>query len=543
MAPEPEDVEVPEGIQWVPAPDASEEEAVVAGLDEEGNQVRVARVKQGAECGTASLIAGSVEARLAFFGKTVLSADFDLLITSSPVRWVLTEHGKVPPGAIPAGRDERGDIIFVARVVIKGCAWPAKLLSRFHGAFAAFDMLEFFRRRHEVLCICADGDDADATDPHSPPETGDLTDCHEEDDLNDDRRDQIEVPDGLAWKYAVDGETFDNAVSAGEDCEGRPLHVVRGTEEWELASGVLIVGDCTASIPYYGIGSKRDRYEVLVNEGDISLIWVRASCGRVPRNAVACGINRKEHLMYVARIRIEDEVMPGKLNATMKRAYAAKDGREYVRAKYEVLCVDDGEGMEGEEEEEEAGEVDDGGRCDEDSRKDEVPALDGIEWVTEKDGRIPDGAVIVDGKGSARVYVARSSEEEELVTGGVSKGAPAAVPYYEVALNSCKYEVMTVTDDEVQLFWVPACGGEVPEGAVQGGVSSSGDAIYVARAKPECTCDDVYSAGKVRAGFDTGYFAYNCDEVACVEYEVLVYGADAECLDGARRARVRKSHC
>lgn len=537
MSLKPDSFEVPEGISWTPGSEASEEDAVIAGVDEEGQDVRVARVSQENECGVASLVSGSGEAHLGFFGKAVVSAEFDLLIASTPVHWVSAQNGEVPEGAIPAGNDEHGDVIFVARVVIKGCAFPAKLLARFHGAFAAFDLLEWFRRRYEVLCICSEDD---AVDPTTPPDVGDLTDSHEDHDLGDDRKDEVPVPDGLAWCYADDGETFDNAVTGGEDSCGRALYVVRGSEEYELASGVLTDGDCTASIPYYGIGSKHDRYEVLVNNDDVPLVWIKASFGKLPRNPVACGVNRKSELMYVARIDIEGDVIPGKLNVTKKRAYSARDGREYVRAKYEVLCLDDGEGAweDGEEDCEEGGtDPNDVDGCGEDERKSEVPDLDGLEWLGAIDGKIPEGAVIVDGKGACRLYVARASEEHELVTGGVRKNAPAGMPYYNGTLDCSVYEVLTVTGDDVPLFWVPACGGEVPESAVQGGLSTSGDAIYIARATPNCA--DHFAAGKVRAGFEHGYFAHDEDEVELDEYEVLTYGEDAECLDGATRARFR----
>lgn len=540
MSSKPEEFEIPEGISWTPASDAAEEDAVVAGVDEEGREVRVARVAEGQEAGVASLISGSGEAHLGFFGETIVSAEFDLLIASTPVRWVFAQDGEIPDGAIPAGNDETGDVIFVARVVIKGCAFPAKLLARFHGAFAAFNLLEWFRRHYEVLCIC---EDDDAVDTAAPPDLGDLTDTHDEQDLGDDRRDDVPVPDGLAWSYAEDGDTFDNAVDSGEDAQGRAQHVVRGSEEWELASGVLTVGRCTVSIPYYGIGSKHDRYEVLVNEGEVPLKWIRAAFGRLPRNPVACGVNRKGELMYVARIDIEGDVIPGKLNVTKKRAYAARDGREYVRAKYQVLCIDDGEGAweDGEEEEEDdGGDPNDVDGCGEDERKSEVPDLDGLSWVGAIDGAIPQGAVIVDGKGSCRIYVARASEERELVTGGVRKGAPAEMPYFEETIDCPAYEVLTVAEgeEEVPLFWVPAAGGEVPEGAVQGGLSESGEPIFVARALLQD--EDRYVAGKVRPDFEHGFFAHEDDEMNREEYEVLTYGQDAECLDGATPARYRR---
>lgn len=67
----------------------------------------------------------------------------------------------------------------MACVVVRGCAFPSKLLTRFHGALVVFGQLEWFRRRYELFFICS-GDDAVV--PTTPPAVDDPTDSHDDHD-------------------------------------------------------------------------------------------------------------------------------------------------------------------------------------------------------------------------------------------------------------------------------------------------------------------------------------------------------------------------
>lgn len=534
-----EQLQLPEGLEWVAGGDANEEECVATGTDDDGNALYVARGRSGEETGTACLVSGASEVLMGFFGKLLTVEDYDVLhCTSAAVHWVPAHDGELPDGAVPVGTDEKKRIIYVARVRIGDIVLPAKLITKFHGAFCGWGVLEYLRRKYEVLCVCED--EGDAVDVHSPPESNDeidLSDGHDAGELGDARADDVPATDGLAWCYAADGDTVDNAVTCGEDKEGRMLTVVRGSEEWELAPGCLRIGEACASIPYYKLGSKHEVYEVLVNEGEIALKWVKAKCGEVPDNAVAGGVNRKGEIMYVARANIQGVWTPGKLNVSTKRAYAAQDGCEFTRKKYEVLCVADGEDDTGEEHDaaEEEEEQDDEDNIDNDERCASVPVNDGCEWTTCKDGDVPSGAVVIDGEDDKQMCVARSSEEEELVCGGVCKGESAAVPYYGAAIDCEQYQCLVVNaPDDCPVFWVPIAASDLPDSAMQCGVANSEERIFVCRAK--VSDKETYSAGKLSEGSGSGYFACDDEEVAAEEFEILCCGADAEGLDGATPA-------
>lgn len=552
-----QDIHVPDQVQWIPASDVSEENAVVVTgtAPDGGESVQVARCvsESGTEVGTASTLAGSAEALYGYFGAAVAMSSYELLVATGPVAWVAAQDGAVPSGAVPAGKDGLGRLIYVARVVVDGVGVPAKLIKQFRGAFAGWGEKEYIRRQYEVFCVVGDeGEESGEEAQHEPqedvtvpPENSQLTDTHELDELDDPRREEADadLPEGLSWCYATDGSTFDNAVSAGCDADGRAMHVARGSEERELACGVLRVGETYASIPYYKIGSKHDRYEVLVNEGSVPLKWVAASCGDVPDNAIRAGTDVTDAPIWVARCVVKGECVAGKLVTWTKRAYAALDGIEYTRKKYEVLCVaEEGQDVEQDEEQDLQQLEDIDPPVDE--RKDLVSEQlpDGLEWQSFHDGEVPACAVVVDSAGTDQqqqqqdqTFVARAAEEHELVPGGVRHGQAAVVPYYGLAEDAEWYDVLVNVENAVPLFWVPGCDGEIPDGAVQAGlVSSSGDneAIFVARA---VGAHGRYAAGKIAQNAGTMFYVDDEErsEKQASDYEVLCAGEAAAEIEGA----------
>lgn len=521
-------LQLPEGLSWVPvSEEPPAEEGVVCGTSD-GCALRVARCRKDEETGTACLLDGASEAIMGFFGKAVAESEYDLLVnTSAKLHWVPACAGELPAHAVGVGKDVQKRIIYVARIKAAGLVVPAKLICEFFGAFGGWDAKEYFRKKYEVLCYIEEGEDAEECDVHEvPAEEPEVDDGHGKGELEDERKHEIETPEGLAWCYGADGATFDNAVSAGEDADGRAMHVVRGSERLELACGVLRVGECTAEIPYYKIGSKHDQYEVLVNEGNVPLKWVKESCGNIVDGAIRAGTDRHGESIWAARVKICGHWVAGKLVESTKRAYGALDGIEYTRKKYEILCVGEPD-EEAEEEEEEEYTTEK-----EDPRKEQVAVVDGLEWLMATDGEIPDCPVVSFSEGEKRTFIARVSEEVELVPGGVKRGEPAVVPYYKIAEDSECYDVLT-SNGSTPLYWVPDTCGHVPEEALQCGVAKECDKIWAIRAKVDNCGNEVYAAGKVREGFESGYVANDGKEECVNDYEVLCYGESAECLDGA----------
>ncbi|MCA9705882.1 MAG: DUF3421 domain-containing protein, partial [Myxococcales bacterium] len=146
-------------------------------------------------------------------------------------------------------------------------------------------------------------------------------------------------------------------------------------------------------------------------------------------------------------------------------------------------------------------------------------------WWQPVDARgIPSGALVA-GEFSERgepFFAARIEHR-----GGVHMGkvwgqfGEAHVPYGGVDVVTRKYAVL-MARREAPLSWVPAAGGHVPKGAVQGGHESNGAALYVARAPYG---GDGTHPGKVRPGFGGANIPWGGKEVRVDPYEVLVFDA------------------
>jgi Protein of unknown function (DUF3421) len=66
--------------------------------------------------------------------------------------------------------------------------------------------------------------------------------------------------------------------------------------------------------------------------------------------------------------------------------------------------------------------------------------------------------------------------------------------------------------------WMPASGGAIPPGAIQGGYESGGEPLYVCHV----SYNDSVQPGKVRQGFGGCNFPFGGQEVTLPQYEVLV---------------------
>lgn len=529
------DLQLPEGLQWVRNSEANESDGVVTGTDESGSALLVSRVTKGSEVGTASVIVGTDTAKMGYYGKAHSISSYELLVaTTATVRWVAGSDGEIPSGAVAAGLDGHKRTIYISRVRIGSVVVASKLIGQFRGAFAGWNEFEYIRRTYEVLCLCENEDEGINVHEVVENENIELGDNHTG-ELDDKRKEGIEVPEGLAWRYAEDGNSFDNAVKSSDvDEEGRELHVVRGSEKRELTSGVLRVGEACASIPSYSFGYKHECYEVLVNEGGVPLKWEPATNGELPDKAVQAGAENNGEPIWVARCEIDGAWVPGKLVPRTRRAYAAKDGIEYSRFNYEVLCVA-GEGEDTSDRHVQAEISDEDYFAD--ARLDNIPTVDGLEWVNCRDGVVPPYAIVLDGEADQRQFVARVFEENEIATGSVSMGKSAVVPYFQIAESNERYQVLVKNGvAEVPFFWVPISGANVPECALFAGISSNGEKIMASRVKIE-GCDHCLPA-KYRAARSGAYYAHDGKEELSTEFEVLCVGDEAGSLDGAVRAIV-----
>lgn len=75
-----------------------------------------------------------------------------------------------------------------------------------------------------------------------------------------------------------------------------------------------------------------------------------------------------------------------------------------------------------------------------------------------------------------------------------------------------------VTDNPGNFEWVPGNNGSVPSGAIQGGVSPGGEALFIGRTLHEGTL----TPGKVQPSLNCLYIPYCWKEHRYYSYEVLV---------------------
>ncbi|XP_055635917.1 uncharacterized protein LOC129775326 [Toxorhynchites rutilus septentrionalis] len=68
------------------------------------------------------------------------------------------------------------------------------------------------------------------------------------------------------------------------------------------------------------------------------MVWVGASHGKIPENAVVAGYEGR-HKLYVGRADIMQSIAPGVVMPHRRACFVAWGGKSHKRAAYEVLCT------------------------------------------------------------------------------------------------------------------------------------------------------------------------------------------------------------
>lgn len=109
----------------------------------------------------------------------------------------------------------------------------------------------------------------------------------------------------------------------------------RATFNGELTPGKILSDLKTIHISYGGNEYALGNFEVLIN--DAEFIWLPASNGEVPENAVIGGQTVYGEKLYVVRAKHLYLTIPGKVCPSHKCAYVPCDWREHTKVSYEVL--------------------------------------------------------------------------------------------------------------------------------------------------------------------------------------------------------------
>ncbi|XP_077523001.1 natterin-4-like [Amblyomma americanum] len=139
-------------------------------------------------------------------------------------------------------------------------------------------------------------------------------------------------------------------------------------------------------------------------------------------------------------------------------------------------------------------------------------------WVLCHGESIPPNAVPGgEDKGGRAMFVARAVHEGDVIPGKVvpSRGF-CYVPYKKE--EHCYKDYQVLVSDGASLAWLPSSGGDVPSGAIQGGVTSSGEPLYIGRARHEGNL----TVGKFHPSHKTVYVPFGGVEYGYSQYEILV---------------------
>ncbi|XP_063229579.1 uncharacterized protein LOC134534858 isoform X2 [Bacillus rossius redtenbacheri] len=135
-------------------------------------------------------------------------------------------------------------------------------------------------------------------------------------------------------------------------------------------------------------------------------------------------------------------------------------------------------------------------------------------WVDASGGSVPPHAV-PGGFDNEQLYVARAQHEGALIPGKlIPSHGVCYVPWGGQEHGKPEYQVLVGCEPA----WVPAAGGQLPQGALPAGETEEGEPLFVGRANHEGTI----TVGKVQPSHSVCYIPYGGMEIGYPEYEVMV---------------------
>ncbi|VDP75671.1 unnamed protein product [Echinostoma caproni] len=123
------------------------------------------------------------------------------------------------------------------------------------------------------------------------------------------------------------------------------------------------------------------------------------------------------------------------------------------------------------------------------------------------------------------IYVIRGREGRDVLPGKwTMRNGCGQIPFdgREKVVNS--FEVLCNTSlfqNRQPCTWIPGSGGQVPPNAIQGGITETGEPLYIARGM----VNNEWCVGKVHPSHGVAYFPWNGGEHNLRQYEVLCFTA------------------
>lgn len=211
--------------------------------------------------------------------------------------------------------------------------------------------------------------------------------------------------------------------------------------------------------------------------------WVSSNSGNVPENAVMSGSTSEGEPLYIGRAFYEGSLTPGKVHQSHGCLYLPYNGSEQSSQLYEVLIAP-------------------------------PPTTTWTPW-TAADG-VPEGAIMagIDCDGTA-IYIGKASHEDDVIPAKVLPAKESAYVCYG-GEEFVKYELEVLCGGPTK--WVKSSQGEVPPGAIPGGLTIDGEILYIGRGSH----DGSLTVGKVQSSHSTLYIAFDGQEISLPDYEILV---------------------
>uniref|UniRef100_T1IZF9 Uncharacterized protein n=1 Tax=Strigamia maritima TaxID=126957 RepID=T1IZF9_STRMM len=139
-------------------------------------------------------------------------------------------------------------------------------------------------------------------------------------------------------------------------------------------------------------------------------------------------------------------------------------------------------------------------------------------WIQCSAGEMPANAVVGGQDGDATLYVGRAAMFGDVIPGKIFPECQACfVSWGGDEHQSSEYEAL-VGEENAVFEWVETSGGQIPENAVEGGVTQEGEKLYIGKAVHE----NAMTCGKVHPSHGVLYIPYGGLEVPHENYEILV---------------------
>ncbi|KAK9872211.1 hypothetical protein WA026_017010 [Henosepilachna vigintioctopunctata] len=125
--------------------------AVICGKDKDGSDIYVGLAHYSGDELPAKVVPRRREAYVSYDGKEISVAEYKLLVEKK-LKWIPSTGGRIPPGAVPAGRTSTGETLYVGRRLVEGNVMAVGKVHYSHGCiYIPFGGREISYREYEIL--------------------------------------------------------------------------------------------------------------------------------------------------------------------------------------------------------------------------------------------------------------------------------------------------------------------------------------------------------------------------------------------------------